>query len=66
MIKKLCITVLISALMLNMGAFAKESKSMTRQEIADKNLETLFKDTIKRTSYKIIINKNNLCTINSS
>ena len=47
MIKKLCITVLISALMINLSALAKESKNMTRQEIADKNLETLFNITTK-------------------
>lgn len=47
MIKKLCITVLISALMINLSAFAKGNKSMTRQEIADKNLETLFNITTK-------------------
>ncbi len=50
MIKKLCITVLISALMLNSSVFAKESKNMTnasREEIADKNLEILFNITTK-------------------
>ena len=47
MIKKLCITVLISALMFNLSAFAKGNKSMTRQEIADKNLEILFNITTK-------------------
>ena len=47
MIKKLCITVLISALMFNLSALAKENKNMTRQEIADKNLETLFNITTK-------------------
>ena len=29
--------------MFNLSAFAKGNKSMTRQEIADKNLEILFK-----------------------
>ena len=33
MIKKLCITVLLSALMFNLTALAKESKNMTRQEV---------------------------------
>ena len=47
MLKKICITVLISALMINLGALAKESKNMTRQEIADKNLEILFNITTK-------------------
>ena len=47
MIKKLCITVLISALMINLSALAKESKNMARQEIADKNLEILFNITTK-------------------
>ncbi len=47
MIKKLCITVLISALMLNLSTFAKGNKNMTREEIADKNLETLFNITTK-------------------
>ncbi len=47
MIKKLCITVLISALMINLSVLAKESKNMTRQEIADKNLEILFNITTK-------------------
>jgi len=51
MIKKLCITalssILISALMINLSALAKESKNMTRQEIADKNLEILFNITTK-------------------
>ena len=50
MIKKLCITVLISALMINLSALAKENKSMTRQEIADKNLEILFNITTKNNS----------------
>jgi len=47
MIKKLYITVLLSILMLNLTALAKESKNMTRQEIADKNLEILFNITTK-------------------
>ena len=47
MYKKLSITVLISALMFNLSALAKGNKSMTRQEIADKNLETLFNITTK-------------------
>jgi 4-carboxymuconolactone decarboxylase len=47
MIKKLYITVLLSILMLNLSVLAKESKNMTRQEIADKNLETLFNITTK-------------------
>ena len=47
MLKKICITVLISALMLNLSVLAKGSKSMTRQEIADKNLEILFNITTK-------------------
>ena len=33
--------------MLNLSVLAKGSKSMTRQEIADKNLETLFNITTK-------------------
>lgn len=50
MIKKLCITVLMFALMFNLSALAKENKNMTnasRQEIADKNLEILFNITTK-------------------
>ena len=47
MIKKLCITVLISALMFNLNALAKEKEKMTRQEIADKNLEILFNISTK-------------------
>ena len=47
MIKKLYITVLISALMFNLTALAKENEKMTRQEIADKNLEILFNITTK-------------------
>ena len=45
MIKKLCIAVLISALMFNLSVLAKENEKMTRQEIADKNLEILFNIT---------------------
>ena len=50
MIKKLCITVLMFALMFNLSVLAKENKNMTnasRQEIADKNLEILFNITTK-------------------
>jgi len=47
MIKKLYITVLMFALMFNLSALAKESKNMTRQEIADKNLEILFNISAK-------------------
>jgi len=47
MVKKLCITLLISALMLNLASFAKGNKSMTRENIADKNLEILFNITTK-------------------
>ncbi len=47
MFKKLCITVLMSALTLNLSAQAKENKNMTREDIADKNLEILFNITTK-------------------
>lgn len=47
MIKKLCIITLISALMFNLTALAKENEKVTRQEIADKNLEILFNITTK-------------------
>ena len=47
MIKKLYITVLMFALMFNLSALAKENEKMTRQEIADKNLEILFNITTK-------------------
>ena len=42
MIRKICITIIFSILMFNLGAFAGEDKKMTRSEIANKNLETLF------------------------
>ena len=50
MIKKLCITVLMFALMFNLSVLATENKNMTNastQEIADKNLEILFNITTK-------------------
>ena len=47
MLRKICITVLMFVLMSNLTAFAKGNKNMTRQEIADKNLETLFNITTK-------------------
>ncbi len=47
MIKKLCITVLLSALMFNLTALAKENEKIARQEIADENLEILFNITTK-------------------
>jgi len=47
MIKKICIIAVISVLMLNLNALGKENQPMTRQEIADKNLEILFNITTK-------------------
>ena len=47
MIKKICIIAVIFILMLNLSALGKESRPMTRQEIADKNLEILFNITTK-------------------
>jgi acyl carrier protein len=44
MIKKLCITVLISALMFNLTALAKENEKMTRQEIEEKVKAFLIDD----------------------
>ena len=51
MIKKLCITVLLSALMFNLTALAKESKNMSRQEIADikQSMQTEPEATIQDT-----------------
>lgn len=47
MYRKMFVTALISVLIFNTNVFAKGIKNMTRQEIADKNLGTLFNITTK-------------------
>ena len=47
MIKRILVVAITFAIMFNMSAFAKENKKMSRQEIADKNLEILFNITTK-------------------